>query len=124
MALLYEAETYAILGACYEVYGEKGCGFLEGVYQECLALEFALRGIPFEAEPAVPLSYKGQPLEHTYRPDFICYGKIVVELKAVTLLADGHRAQLHNYLRAGNYRLGLLANFGHHPQLERERVIR
>ena len=124
MALLYEEETYAILGACFEVYKEKGCGFLEGVYQECLAIEFRLRGIPFEEQPALDLAYKGQPLQQTYKPDFVCRAKIVVELKAVSALTDEHRAQLHNYLKASGLRLGLLVSFGHYPKLEYERIIR
>jgi GxxExxY protein len=70
--LLYEDETYTILGACFEVYREKGCGFLEAMYQECLAIELALRGIPFEAEPVLSLRYKGRMLGQTYRADFIC----------------------------------------------------
>jgi GxxExxY protein len=117
-------ETHAIIGACFEVYKEKGCGFLEAVYQECLAIEFALRGVPFEEHPTLSLAYKGRPLEQTYRPDFVCHDRIVVELKAVSALTDEHRAQLHNYLRASGLRVGLLANFGHCPKLEYERIIR
>jgi GxxExxY protein len=124
MALLYEAETHAILGACFEVYREKGCGFLEGVHQECLAIELALRGVPFEEHPTLNLTYKDRPLEQTYRPDFVCHDRIVAELKAVSALTDEHRAQLHNYLRASGLRVGLLANFGHCPKLEYERIIR
>jgi len=121
---LYKGENYAIMGACFEVYTEKACGFLEGVYQECLAIEFALRGIPFVAQPALSLAYKGKPLEQTYRPDFVCYEKVVVELKAISALTDEHRAQVHNYLKASGLRLGLLVNFGHHPKLESERIVR
>jgi len=124
LALLYEDESYAIVGACFEVYKEKGCGFLEPVYQECLAIEFGLRDIPFEVQPTLSLSYKGHPLEQTYRPDFVCYGKIVVELKAVSALTNEHRAQLHNYLKATGHRLGLLVSFGHYPKLEYERIVR
>ena len=124
MALLYEKETYALLGACFEVYKEKGCGFLEGVYQECLEIEFRSQDIPFVPQPQLELSYKGQVLRQRYQPDFLCFGIIVVEIKAVTALCDQHRAQLHNYSKATGHRLGLLANFGHHPKLEHERIIR
>jgi len=124
MDVLYKEDAYAIMGACFEVYKDKGCGFLEGVYQECLAIEFGLRGLPFVAQSAPGLSYKGHPLEQTYRPDFVCHQKIIVELKAVSALADEHRAQTHNYLKASGLRLALLANFGHYPQLEWERIVK
>jgi GxxExxY protein len=122
--IVYKDESYAVMGACFEVYKEKGCGFLEAVYQECLALELGLRGFPFVEKPTVSLSYKGHTLKHTYDPDFVCYEKIVVEIKAVSALADEHRAQVHNYLKATGMRLGLLVNFSHHPQLEYERIVR
>jgi GxxExxY protein len=124
MALLYEEETYKILGACFEVYKEKGCGFLEAVYQECLEIEFGLQGIPFQPQAELTLTYKGRTLKQVYIPDFICYAKVIIELKAVSRLADEHRAQLHNYLVATGYRVGLLVNFGHHPKVEYERIIR
>ena len=111
------------MGACFEVYKEKGCGFLESVYQECLEREFSLQDIPFTAQQAHPLSYKGYPLKQTFRSDFICFGKIIVELKAAKSLADEHRAQVLNYLHATGYRLGLLINFGAHPKVEWERIV-
>ena len=111
------------MGACFEVYRDKGCGFLEGVYQECLQIEFGLRGVPFEAQPALCLDYKGTRLRQTYVPDFICYGAIIVELKAVSELADSHRAQALNYVRATGFALGLLVNFGHYPKIEWERLV-
>ena len=117
-------ESYAIRGACFEVYKEKGCGFLEAVYQECLSLELTSRNIPFETQPALTLAYKGQDLKQIYRPDFVCFGSIIVEIKAVTGLLDEHRAQLFNYLKATGLKLGLLVNFGHHPRLEYERIVR
>ena len=122
--IIYREESYAIMGACFEVYTEKGCGFLEAVYQECLALEFGLVNIPFHAQVPLDLAYKGVPLKVKYVPDFICHDKIVVELKAVSQLADEHRAQVHNQLRATGHKLGLLVNFGHHPKLEYERIVR
>jgi GxxExxY protein len=124
MEIIYREESYSIMGACFEVYKEKGCGFLEGVYQECLAIEFALQQIPFIPQFPLALSYKEQPLQQKYVPDFICYDKIILEIKAVTKLDDIHRAQVHNYLKSTGYKLGLLINFGHHPLLEHERVIR
>jgi len=123
MALIYEKESYAILGACFEVYKEKGCGFLEPVFQECLEIELALQGIPFFSQPLLPLAYKGRTLKQTFRPDFVCFDKIIVELKAVSALADEHRAQILNYLNTSGHKLGLLVNFGHYPDVEHERFV-
>ena len=122
--LLFAGETYALRGACFEVYKEKGCGFLEAVYQECLEIELELCSVPFVSLPKLELEYKGRKLRSTYQPDVICFDKIVVELKAVSKLTDEHRAQLHNYLKATGLRLGLLVNFGHHPKTQIERIIR
>ena len=121
---VFQEESYAIRGAIFEVYREMGCGFLEAVYQECLEREFRLSGIPFVAQPELSLSYKGASLTQTYVADFICYGKIIVEIKAVTGLSEVHRAQLHNYLRATGMKLGLLVNFGHHPKVTIERIVK
>lgn len=123
-ALIHPELSYKIMGACFEVSKEKGCGFLEAVYQECLELEFADQDIPFVAQPSLQLTYKGRPLKRTYEPDFVCAGEIVVEIKAVSALTDEHRAQVHNYLRATGHRLGLLVNFGHYPKVESERIVR
>ena len=122
--ILYKQECYAIVGACFEVYKDKGSGFLESVYQECLQLELAFRKIPFKAQVKLGLSYKGNLLSQTYEPDFVCYQKIIVELKSVAELTDKHRAQVHNYLKATDLRLGLLVNFGHYPGIEYERIVR
>ena len=122
-AILYREESYRIMGACLEVYKEKGCGFLEAVYQECLEIEMESRGIPFNPKSELSLSYKGRTLKQKYQPDFICFGQIIMEIKSVSKLADEHRAQMHNYLRGTNLRLGLLVNFGHHPLLEYERIV-
>ncbi|MGA4577383.1 GxxExxY protein [Limisphaera sp. VF-2] len=119
----WKDQTHAILGACFEVYRQKGCGFLEAVYQECLAIEFGLRQIPFAAQPLLRLEYKGHPLRQTYQPDFVCFDAVLVEVKAVSALADEHRAQLLNYLHATGLPVGLLVNFGHHPGLEYERFV-
>lgn len=123
MSLVHERETYEILGACFEVYKMKGCGFLEGVFQECLAIEFQIRGIPAKAQVPMALEYKGRPLLHTYIADFICFDKVIVELKAVSKLTDEHRAQIQNYLHATGLKVGLLVNFGHFPKIEHERYV-
>ena len=120
--MIYRDEVYRIVGAAMEVYNQKGCGFLEGVYQECMEIELGLRGIPSDAELELPVTYKGHTLRQSYRADVICFGKIIVELKAVSALSDEHRAQVLNYLHASGMRLGLLINFGHHPGLEWERI--
>ena len=124
MALLFEKETYQILGACFEVYKDKGCGFLEAVYQECLEIEMELQGIVFQPQAELQLTYKGRVLKKTYIPDFICFSNIILEIKAVSQLIDEHRAQLHNYLKSTGYRVGLLVNFGHYPKVEYERIVR
>jgi len=122
--LIYSDETYAIRGACFEVYKTLGNGFLEAVYQECLGIEFKLRGIPFQSQPKLKLGYKGIPLASAYTPDFICYESIILELKAIQLIGDPHRAQIHHYLKSGKLHLGLLINFGHRPGVEIERIAR
>ena len=121
--LILGGETYRIIGACFEVYKEKGCGFLEPVYQECLELEFGLQGIVFVPKPPVRLEYKGRPLQHAYQPDLICFSKVLVELKAASQIVDEHRAQVLNYLNATGVEVGLLVNFGHYPLLQYERII-
>jgi GxxExxY protein len=120
---LHGEETYSILGACFNVYKEMGCGFLEAVYQECLTLEFKGQGIPFREQAELKIEYKDMKLRQTYKPDFICYDKIILELKSLSALNNEHEAQLFNYLKASGYRVGLLANFGHYPKLEYKRII-
>jgi GxxExxY protein len=124
MEIIFKDESYQIMGACFEVYKEMGCGFLEPVYQECLERELESRGILFRAHAELVLRYKGRPLKQVYIPDFICFGKIIVEIKAVKELCDEHRAQVHNYLKACGFKLGLLVNFGHYPMVEYERIVR
>ncbi|MGH7490797.1 MAG: GxxExxY protein [bacterium] len=121
--ILYKNESYAIQGAIFEVYREMGCGFLEAVYQECLAKEFLRRNVPFAVQVELSLFYKNEKLVQTYKPDFICYDKIIVELKAVKEIDDVHRAQVFNYLKATGLRLGALVNFGHYPKATIERII-
>ncbi len=103
--------TYAIIGAAMEVHRRLGCGFLEAVYQEALAVEFTANNIPFVSQQELPVFYRERQLRVSYRADFICYDEVVVELKALTELAGVHRAQVINYLKATQHETGLL-NFG------------
>ncbi|MBW6512033.1 MAG: GxxExxY protein [Desulfuromonadaceae bacterium] len=121
--LLFEEETFAIRGAVFEVYRELGCGFLEAVYQECLEKELSAKSIPFLSQPELTLNYKGQRLQQTYKPDLICYDQIILELKAVKDISPEHKAQVINYLKATNLKLGLLINFGSHPKAQIERFV-
>ena len=123
MEILYRQESYDVVGAAMEVYREKGHGFVEPVYQDCLEIELRHRGMAFTSQQEITLTYRGEILRHRYVPDLVCHGKIIVELKAVKDLADEHRAQVLNYLRATGQRLGLLLNFGHHPGLQWERIV-
>ena len=122
--LLLKDECYQVMGACFEVYKELGCGFVEPVYQEALEIELRSQEIGFESQKQLQLRYKGQLMKQTYIPDFVCFGQVILEIKAVSKLCDDHRAQVHNYLKATGYRLGLLVNFGHHPKVEWERIVR
>ena len=124
MNLIYREEVYAIVGACFEVYNEMGSGFLEDVYQEALERELEARNIPFEAKPKLPIYYKGRLLTKKYEPDFVLYSKIIMEIKAVKSLTDEHRAQVQNYLKASQFQVGLLVNFGKPGALEYERIVR
>lgn len=121
--LLYKDEVYAIIGAAMEVHTILGTGFAEAVYDEPLRIEFASRSIPFEAQKRLTLQYKGITLQKTYIPDFVCYEKIVVEIKALDKLTVRETAQLLNYLKATGLKLGLLINFGSTGKLEWKRVI-
>ena len=121
--ILYKEESFAVIGACFNVYNDKGQGFLEPVYQECMEIELKFQRIPAEPQKKLDLFYRDQKLEHFYQPDFICFGKIIVELKAVEKIADAHRAQVLNYLNATGLKLGIIVNFGHYPDLEYERIV-
>ena len=122
MDLIYQDETYSLRGAIFDVYREMGCGFLESVYQECLEKEFTQRGISFSPQQELKLYYKNQILKQNYKPDFICFGKIIVEIKSVSDLTQQHKAQLMNYLHGTKLRLGLLVNFGSYPKAEIIRI--
>lgn len=121
--LFFKEEVYRIVGACFEVYKEKGHGFVESVYQACLEMEMELQGIPFDSQRVIALEYKGRRLDQSFKPDLICFNQIILEIKAVKDLADEHRAQLLNYLKATGLKVGLLVNFGHHPRLQWERLV-
>ena len=110
--LIYKEESYKIIGACMEVHNTLGCGFLEAVYQEALAIEFEKRGIPYIREAELKIEYKGIILSKKYNADFICYDKIIVETKALSELASTHQSQVINYLNATKLKLGILVNFG------------
>ena len=120
--ILYDEESYHIQGAVFAVYKEMGSGFLEAVYQECLEREFSLRSIIYETQKELVLCYKGKQLEQKYVPDFICYNKIIVEIKAAREINTTHKAQLLNYLKATSLRLGLLVNFGAHSKAQIIRI--
>lgn len=117
-----DEETYAIIGAAMEVHRELGPGFLEAVYQDALALELTLRGMPFERERILPVRYKGRLMPSVYRADFICFGEVIVETKAVDALAGIHEAQTINYLKATRLQRGLLINFGA-SSLQHKRLV-
>jgi GxxExxY protein len=118
--LRYSQETYLIIGAAMKVHSLLGPGFTEKVYQDALALEFMEQGIPFKREMELHASYKGVTLDSTYKPDFICFDKIIVELKAVKELDDVHRSQAINYAKVAGFKLSLLFNFGQ-ASLQKER---
>ena len=121
--LIYKTESYAIIGACMEVHRHLGHGFLEAVYQEALAIELTEQKIPFVRESALEIQYKSVPLQKTYNADFICYDKILLELKALSELSNDHTGQVLNYLKATHFKLGILVNFGK-PSLEYKRIVR
>ncbi|MBN2309050.1 MAG: GxxExxY protein [Candidatus Hydrogenedentes bacterium] len=107
-----DPQTYAIIGAAMAVHGELGNGFLEAVYQEALEREFQSRNISFEREKRLPVHYRGEVLDVYYQADFVCYGEVIVELKALHQISGAEEAQLINYLKAAHMSRGLLINFG------------
>ena len=121
--LFYRDESYNIRGALFAVHNELGCGYLERVYQDALEVEFRLRNIPYEREKSIQVVYKGEPLGEPYRADFVCYGKVIVELKAVSEILGVHRAQVIHYLKATKMKLEFLVNFGE-ESLNIERIVR
>ena len=122
MEVLFKKESYAIIGAAMEVHRTLGNGFLESVYQESLGLEFNKRQIPFSREHLLELFYKGDKLSKYFVADFICFEKIVLELKSVSGLTTEHEAQVFNYLKATQMNLALLINFGGNS-LQYKRIV-
>lgn len=121
--LILKDEVYAIVGAAMEVYYKLGVGFTEPVYQGAIAIEFNGRAIPYVREPVLEVAYKGIPLNKTFRPDFVCYDQVIVELKCQYRLTGIEEAQIINYLRITNKHVGLLVNFGSRPKLEWSRYV-
>ena len=107
-----DPRTYAVIGAAMEVHRQLGSGFLEAVYQKALALELSARQVPFKSEVELPVYYKWQKLDVSYRADLICYDAVIVELKALAKLTGVEESQLINYLKATGLETGLLVNFG------------
>lgn len=120
--LVYKDESFRIVGAAMAVHQELGCGFLEAVYAEAFELELESRGIPFQREAKLSIVYKGTVLNKRYEADFICYDKVIVELKALQMLESSHEAQVLNYLKASGLKLGILINFGA-PSLQTKRLV-
>jgi GxxExxY protein len=110
--IIYSEESFQIIGACMEVHTELGCGFHEAVYQEALSIVLNEKGIPFEKEKELSIAFRGKHLSKKYKADFLCFGKIIIELKALSELSSEHESQVINYLKATGYKLGLLINFG------------
>ena len=123
MDLIYPEEVYRIVGVAMQVHRELGCGFLEPVYQEALEILLKKEGMPYEREKRLPIYFMGELLNKEYFADFVCFGKIIVELKAVSQLTPVHEAQVLNYLKASGCKLGLLLNFGQASLVHRRIVL-
>lgn len=117
-----DKETYAIIGAAMTVHNELGNGFLEAVYQEALEKEFQIQAIPYEREKRLPVFYKGQQLDTYYQADFVCFGSVIVELKALQQMSGTEEAQVLNYLKASGIQKALLINFGT-KSLQHKRLV-
>jgi GxxExxY protein len=120
--LLCKEEVYAIVGAAMDVHREEGHGFAEPVYQECMEIELADRRVPAEAQKEMTIVYKGRRLKKSYIADFVAFGKVIVELKALDRLTSREESQVINYLKASGMEVGVLINFGA-PSLEWERIV-
>ena len=122
--LVLKDEVFAVVGAAMEVHKVLGFGFLEPVYQEAMEVELHLRSIPFAAQVPLTILYKTQELKKQYIADLVCYGQIIVELKALERLSGREEAQLLNYHKATSFPVGLLMNFGGSTKLEWKRFVR
>jgi len=120
--ILYKKEAYQIIGACMEVHNELGPGFLEPVYQEALEIEFQEMAIPYEREKELRIRYKNNYLQKRYNADFLCFDKIIVEVKALSNLTSEDTAQAINYLKATSLKLAILVNFGA-KSLQYKRIV-
>ena len=121
--LIFEKESCIIRAAVFEVYRQMGNGHPKAVYLECLKKEFLCRRIPFYAEYDIQLNYKGESLKHTYKIDFLCFGKIIIEIKVLQMLLEEDNAFMLNYLKGTGIKLGILANFGSYPEATVKRVV-
>jgi GxxExxY protein len=122
--ILLKDEVYAVVGAAIAVHSELGPGFLEAVYQEAMEIELQERSIPYEIQKLLPIKYRGRTLSKEYVADIVCFGSLIVEIKALEKLSGKEEAQLLNYLKASGRRVGLLINFGSHGKLEWKRFVR
>jgi len=110
--IIYKDESYKIIGSCMKVHSELGAGFLESVYQEALEKQFVKDNIPYEREKVLRIKYDGEQLKKTFKADFVCYDKIIVELKAASFIHSDNIQQTKNYLKTTKFELGLVINFG------------
>ena len=120
--IILKEESYNIIGACMNVHKQLGCGFLEPIYQEALEYEFKLSNIQFEREKQLAVQYRDIILSKYYIADFVCYGKIILELKALSEINNEHKSQIINYLKITNMQVGIIINFGK-ESLDYKRVI-
>ncbi len=124
MEILHKQESYDIIGACFEVYNVMGFGFYEEVYHDSLKEEFSARNIPHLHEPKLEIYYKDKLINRKYEPDFVCFSKIIIEIKAVKNLCEEHNAQVFNYLKATGFELGILVNFGSSNGIQYKRIVK
>ncbi len=123
MELLCREEVYSIVGAAMEVHNKLGAGFAEKVYQQAMEIELKLRGVPFARQQPLRIFYKGVELDCTFKADLVCYGNVIVELKAFSDLCGTEQAQIINYLKATGLRVGVLINFGDANRLDWHRLV-
>lgn len=122
-SLLLSEEVYRVVGCAFKVHNTLGSGFLESVYQDALEVEFERAGVEFVHKPALKIFYDGVELKSTFQPDVVCFGSVILELKAVNCLSKLHEIQLINYLKGTGYKVGVLLNFGSFSKLEWRRLV-